>query len=198
MSLISMISESQTERFARLLKDYRDPKVSYRILVQDERKFSEHRKLHSLIQQVHRRLNRPSESDAATTHTNKQTNKQEFKKGMRSSSPEDVNEILILLQKRWMEIFKLRKYEIGELKEYKQESTLNTEEGIRWSDTNDISRIINVRSKRSHKTCLHKMIESEEDPYTKLLKIGLFVFRTEGFLDLSIVVRVISFLLIVP
>ena len=88
---------------------------------------------------------------------------------------------MVQLQKRWIEIYEARKYEIAEDKTHSSRDF----EGS-WSDAMDMSRIINVRSRRNHKSCLHKLIESEEEAYTKMLKIGIFVYRTEGFLDLQI------------
>ena len=116
--------------------------------------------------------------DSTHTHTS-----QEFKKAVRSSSPEELNEMLIQLMKRWHQIYEARKYEIAERKTY---TAPDSDSHEKWSDEKDMTRIINVQSKKSLKSCLHKLVESEDETCAKLLKIAVFVWRTEGFLDLQV------------
>ena len=91
--------------------------------------------------------------------------------------------MLIQLMKRWHQIYEARKYEIAERKTY---TAPDSDSHEKWSDEKDMTRIINVQSKKSLKTCLHKLVESEDETCAKLLKIAVFVWRTEGFLDLQV------------
>jgi len=91
-----------------------------------------------------------------------------FKHVSREASVEDFVMCMDILMDKWMELFDVH-----------QKFIIEAEKNKRPSDYEDVRSIINAKSKKKSKTCLHKQVES-----SNLLRVVLLVSKCAGMIDL--------------
>ena len=99
------------------------------------------------------------------------TLQESFKHVSREASIDDLVLCVDLLMSKWSELFEIHQNDIIK----------NAHDSSLPGDFRDMRSIINAKSKRKMKTCLHKQVES-----SNLLRVVLLISKCAGLIDLEV------------